>query len=117
MAATRPRAREGLEVFEFDDGSVVYDQANDRLHHLNTSGALVLSLCDGTATIAQMAEAIADVYGAPPDEVEAQVRELLKELRADNVLEPTRRKKEAEAVAAQAEDLRELARIQVPKSA
>lgn len=116
MAATRPRAKADLEVAEFDDGTVVYDASIDTLHHLNASAALVFSLCDGTATIAEMSDAIADVYDVPREEVEAQVRSLIKDLRKDGVLERARPQKQIAVVAAEPQDLREAVRIQVPKS-
>jgi hypothetical protein len=116
MAAARPRAKASLEVAELDDGTVVYDPGNNGLHHLNPSAALVFSLCDGTATIAEMSEAISDVYGVPGEEVELQVRALIADLRRDGVLERSRPRKDLPVVVGEAPDLREAARIQVPKS-
>jgi hypothetical protein len=54
-----PRAVDGLDLSETDDGLVVYDDATDTVHHLNRTAAVVFGLCDGTRD----AEAIADELG------------------------------------------------------
>jgi hypothetical protein len=119
MAATKPRIRPDISVADIDGEAVVYDPNGEHLHYLNHSAALVLDLCDGTATMKQMAQAIADVYEMPPDDVEKQVRTTVRELRRRVLLEPTKKKTPAEEPepAEIAEDEREPIRMQVPRSA
>jgi hypothetical protein len=38
----------GLEIQLTDEGAVVEDSTRDRVHFLNPTAALVLSLCDGS---------------------------------------------------------------------
>lgn len=65
-----PRSREGLRVFEAEDGYVVYDKERDRVHFLNHTAALVLELCNGRHGRAELAEIVGKAYGlaGPPHE-------------------------------------------------
>src|SRR5215468_11036108 len=87
MSVLRPRVNADAMVVEIDGEAVVYDDARGQIHYLNHSAALVLDLCDGTATEAEMAAAIAGVYEMPASEVEAQVREAVGSLRGLGLLE------------------------------
>jgi Coenzyme PQQ synthesis protein D (PqqD) len=42
--------RAGLDIHVVDDGYVVYDIAENRIHYLNIAAAVVLELCDGSRT-------------------------------------------------------------------
>ncbi len=71
-AKDAPRRVEGLEIYDDEDGWVVYDGAHNRVHHLNASAIAVLELCDGELTVAQMAKLLGrafDSVEAPTDEV------------------------------------------------
>jgi len=123
MAATRPRVREDVTVCDIDGEAVVYDPYGSELHYLNHSAALVLDLCDGEATMRDMANAIADVYEVPADDIERQVRSTVRQLKDRNLLVSTTRRPADEAsssesgTSAKAEiDLREVIRLQVPRS-
>jgi hypothetical protein len=50
-AGGRPMAIDGLDLTETEDGLIVYDVSNDRVHHLNPTAAVILGLCDGTRTV------------------------------------------------------------------
>jgi len=123
MAATRPRVREEVTVCGIEGEAVVYDPDGSELHYLNHSAALVLDLCDGEATMKEMATAIADVYEEPIADVEKQVRSVVRQLQARSLLVPTKQPAAGKVVSngsgksAQVEiDLRELVRLQVPRS-
>jgi hypothetical protein len=47
-----------LELVAVDDGFMVYDEDRDRVHYLNSTGALVLVLCNGANTLAEIAAAL-----------------------------------------------------------
>jgi hypothetical protein len=102
--------RPDLAVVEPDHEAVVYDGRLRNVHYLNHTAALVLGLCDGTGTIRELAEDIADAYEMPVDEVESQIRSLLRGFRKIELLE--RRGVKPQKV----RDSRERLRIQVPKS-
>ncbi len=55
-----PRAVDGLDVTEADDGLVVYVEDTETVHHLNKTAAVIFGLCDGTLD----GPAIADELGA-----------------------------------------------------
>jgi PqqD family protein of HPr-rel-A system len=86
-ASQRPRARDGLTVLELDAEAVVYDEDTGNLHHLNPTATVVFSLCDGTATAKELSADLADVYDMPAEEVEPQVRRLLRQLKRAGLLE------------------------------
>jgi hypothetical protein len=81
----RPVRSDTIEIHPVDDGYVVYDPGHDRVHYLNHSAAVVLELCDGERSAADIAAAIRDVYG-PADSLAEQVSECIGKLRAERVL-------------------------------
>ena len=52
MNNANPIRADSLEINEAEDGLVVYDPAEDMVHHLNPSAALIFDLCDGTRDVA-----------------------------------------------------------------
>lgn len=67
-AAVAPRARtEGLIVCELDEEMLVHDRGADRASCLNAFAAEVWERCDGEATPAEIAAAMAAARGAPVD--------------------------------------------------
>lgn len=89
MARVKPKVRSGLTVVELDGEAVVYDEETLDLHHLNPTATIVFGLCDGTETIPEMAGDISDAFGVPLDEVEPQIRGLLRQFRKAKLLEPS----------------------------
>jgi PqqD family protein of HPr-rel-A system len=77
----RPKVREDLTVVELDGEAVVYDDESGELHHLNPSATLVFGLLDGTASVRELAADVSDVFGIPTDEVERQLRRLIRDFR------------------------------------
>ena len=73
---------EGLDVNEVQDGYVVYQPEQDRVHYLNTTAAVIFEYCDGLQSedeiITQVALAF-DVPEARRGEIHACLRDLIKE--------------------------------------
>ena len=116
MARVKPLARTDLDVVEIDGEAVVYDPHARQAHYLNHSAALVFGLCDGETTILDMADAIGDLYEMPVDEVESQVRTLLRDLRKLGLIEGSKQQP-AEPDPLEAElDERGRIRTKVPQS-
>ncbi len=86
-ARIRPKARDDLAVVELDGEAVIYDEGTGDLHHLNPTATIVFSLCDGTATIREIADDLAEAFTRSPAEVEPQVRRLLLRLRRAGLLQ------------------------------
>src|SRR5690349_20481711 len=93
MPVTKPQLDAAVRVADVDGDAVLYNLADGTLHYLNRSAAVVLDLCDGQSTIREMAEAIADVYEMPLDEIEPQVRAAVRDLRRRQLLVPTTKRK------------------------
>lgn len=87
MAPIKPKSREDLTIVELDGEAVIYDDRNDKIHYLNTTATLVFSLFDGTATIRDLATDIAEVYLVGSDEVEKQIRSLLRGFRKAGLID------------------------------
>ncbi|MEO8424607.1 MAG: PqqD family protein [Actinomycetota bacterium] len=86
MPYVRPRARDDLTVVELDGEAVIYDEETTELHRLNPTATIVFGLCDGTSTMRQMSADLAEAFGVPIEEVEPQVRTLVRELRKAQLL-------------------------------
>ena len=83
----RPRRR--MDVLELDmgDGFILYNHDSSLVHHLNPTAALVWQICDGNATVGQLAEEIALEYGLTVENVQMQLVTLVAELDALGLLE------------------------------
>ena len=54
------------------------------VHRFNPSATSILGLLDGSATLDELAVDISDVFGQPPEEVRAQLDELIHQLDEGN---------------------------------
>jgi PqqD family protein of HPr-rel-A system len=77
-APIRPQVRDDLMVVELDGEAVVYDEVTGDLHKLNPSATLVFDLCDGTSTVREMASDIAAAASLPPEQIEPEIRALIR---------------------------------------
>lgn len=89
-APVRPKARTDLALVVLDGEAVIYDESNEELHHLNQTATVVLSMCEGNTTIREMARELAEAFQMTMEEVEPQVRALIRQLRRAKLLEPSR---------------------------
>jgi Coenzyme PQQ synthesis protein D (PqqD) len=76
-----PSRVDDIDLVEVSDGFVVYHPARDRVHFFNHTAAIVLELCDGTKSDAEIASLVQRCYELPePPQTEvagcvAQLRE------------------------------------------
>jgi hypothetical protein len=63
-----PKAAENMETNEVADGYIVYQPDRDRVHYLNQTGAILLALCNGTNSAAELPELLRLAFdlSAPP---------------------------------------------------
>jgi PqqD family protein of HPr-rel-A system len=87
VPTTKPRARDDLTVVELDGEAVIYDEVGGDLHHLNSSATIIFALCDGTQTARQISAEIAQAFSLSPQEVEPQVRTVVRDLRRAGLLD------------------------------
>lgn len=79
MREDQPQRAAGIDIAEFSWGFMVHQAGPLRVHRLNNTASVILELCDGQSTVAEIAEGVADVFElkAPPlTEVLACVAEL-----------------------------------------
>jgi PqqD family protein of HPr-rel-A system len=86
MPALKPKVRPELSLVQIDGEAVLYDPENIDLHHLNPSAALIFQLCDGSGTVKELAQDIADELGLPHDETLRQVRRVVKSFKYSGIL-------------------------------
>ena len=72
--------RPTVEVHELDGAALLLDRATGATVTVDQLGALVWSVLDGTAPLAEIVRDLADVFGAPADVVGADVLELVRAL-------------------------------------
>ena len=65
MPLVKPKVRDGLTVVELDGEAVIYDEETTELHHLNPTATIVFGLCDGSATMAEMAADLSAAFDVP----------------------------------------------------
>jgi PqqD family protein of HPr-rel-A system len=87
MPAIKPKTRNDLAVVELDGEAVIYDEASGDLHHLNPTATIIFNLFDGTATVKELAALIEEEFKVPANEVEKQIRALMKEFRSAGLLD------------------------------
>jgi hypothetical protein len=85
MSETAAAQAGDLDVHEVEDGLVIYDLANDRVHYLNETASLVFALCTGEHSDARIVELIGLAWELPqpPD---AEVRACLAQLRDEGLI-------------------------------
>lgn len=81
----RPTSRPGLDVNEVEDGLVIYDGEQERVHYLNVTAGVVFSLCTGTSTEEEIADEVGAVFGLGR-RAEPETSECLGQLRAEGLI-------------------------------
>jgi hypothetical protein len=77
---------DGIEISPVGDGYVVYDPSRDRVHHLNPTAALVLELCTGGNTTADIGAALRAVF-QPREPIEGQIGSCIDQLLSEGLIE------------------------------
>jgi hypothetical protein len=72
---------------EIDGDAIVLDEDQNRLHLLNATAALVWTFCDGSGTLAEIANDLAEVFDSPPDQLVAELVALARVLGAEGLLD------------------------------
>jgi hypothetical protein len=85
--SSRPAVRDGLTTEEIDGELLVFDPVAVRIHQLDPLGALVWQLLDGSATVDELVEDLAEGFGAPEDRVRGDLAALLEKLEEEMLLE------------------------------
>lgn len=83
--AVAPRSIPGLDITPAEGGYIVYQPELDRVHHLNYSAVLVLELCTGSNSAAEIAGFLQEAYDMPQAPV-AMVCEAIAKLNEQGLL-------------------------------
>lgn len=89
MPRVKPMVRDDLTIVHLDGEAVIFDGRSGELHHLNPTATIVLGLCDGSASIAELSADVSRAFDVPSDEVESQVRAVVRRFRTAGLLEPS----------------------------
>ena len=81
----RPVRRAGLSTVELDGEAVIFDEARQVVHALNSTGTLVWQVADGTSTLDELVAWLSESFALPSDQVGPQVSEMVLDL-IDNQL-------------------------------
>jgi hypothetical protein len=76
---------DGVDWIELDGEAVLFDGAH--LHHLDVPGAAVWARLDGSRTLPQVAQEVADQFAASPERVLPDVEDLVRVLTAHGLLD------------------------------
>ena len=79
-----PKRIDGLDISPAEDGYIVYQPEQDRVHFLNATAVLILELCNGTYSLDEIIDLIKEAYNLPKPPVE--VREALEQLKAEGLV-------------------------------
>ena len=77
-----PRAVEGAETNEVADGFIIYQSERDRVHYLNQTAAILLTLCNGRNRVSDIPELLRlafDLSEAPVGETRDCLEQLITE--------------------------------------
>ena len=71
---------DSLMEYHLEDELTVYDATSDVVHILNPTAAEVWRLCDGTNAVDEIVSMLAQTYDLNPEDVEADVLEVIEQL-------------------------------------
>jgi hypothetical protein len=77
-----PKLASGIEINKVADGYVVYQATQDRVHYLNHTATIILELCNGQNSLAEIAGLLQAAYELPArplEEVTACLNQLTDE--------------------------------------
>jgi pyrroloquinoline quinone biosynthesis protein D len=86
LSTDRPTACSDVTAYPVDDELVLYDPRSSQAFVLNPTAAQIWRLCDGSRTIAALAEAMAAAYALAYEEALTDVWECLEHLRHEGLL-------------------------------
>jgi hypothetical protein len=81
-----PQHIEGLDLSPADDGYIIYQAEQDRVHYLNPTAVLILELCNGRNSAQEIAEVVKQAYGLPDAPVEVVTR-AVEQLTAEGLMQ------------------------------
>lgn len=81
-----PKARADLDIRPAGGESVVHDPVSGTVHILNATAARVLARCDGTTSVAALADELAAGSAIPVDRIAGDIERVCADFRAKGLL-------------------------------
>jgi hypothetical protein len=80
-----PKHIENLDISPAEDGYIIYQPEQDRVHFLNPTAVVILELCNGSNSVEEIVQLVKDFYQLEdtPDEV---VKEAMSKMKAEGLL-------------------------------
>ncbi len=80
-----PKLVSGVEINKVADGYIIYQPSRDRVHYLNHTATIVLELCNGKNSPAEIAGLLQSAYELP-EPPEAEVAGCLQQLTSEGLV-------------------------------
>ena len=85
-----PRQRSGVLELDMEGGVILYDDGSSLVHRLSPSASIVWKLCQGDASVRELARDVAEAFGRDSSEIEEQLSTSIAELDALGLVEDAR---------------------------
>jgi|SRR5947209_15935845 len=82
-----PAQIEGLDIKPADDGYIIYQPDQDRVHFLNPTAVFILELCNGKNSVEEIVELVKQAYGLDDEPVSKVVSDALGSMKAEGLLQ------------------------------
>ena len=82
-----PVARSSVVAVEVEGEHVLYDERTARLHSLNSTAGLIWSCCDGTVTLGELVDELAEAFGTSPRHLREDVFAAVRRFADEDLLE------------------------------
>ncbi len=92
MIAQYPQQRADVRVRRVEEEMLVFDRRRGLIHQLNPIARYIWERCDGTATVADIAQHLAEAFGVEPQPAAADVVALIAQLHTLELLTPQERR-------------------------
>jgi hypothetical protein len=77
-----PKQADKIDISQVEDGYVIYQADEDRVHYLNQTAVLVLEICTGANTVEAIVQIVQDAFqlaDSPEQDVRACLETMVKE--------------------------------------
>ena len=88
-SAERPRGRSGVMCREVDDGFILYDPGEGKVHSLNPVAAFIWDALDGKQSLKKISENLETFPGAGGNDTLADVLKAVENFEKEGLLEPS----------------------------
>lgn len=81
-----PKCVADLDINPAEDGYIIYQAEQDRVHYLNPTAIFILTLCDGEKSVSEITHLVEEAY-ALPEPPGTQVEDVISRMKHEGLLE------------------------------